>query len=389
MPAYEILRVLYAPQKAFKEITQNPKYIGPIIIMILFVLANTGFIYIIINKTYVEQTQSSQARELVDSWTENASLWTSVIGETPAANSNDYVNGSYYIGNKSIQFTSFNNKQIAMQLSDIGPVNCSGAEGFTKLSIRIKWTSPSTKPENATMYLFSGDVSNSFKYNLTRNLENSTSNVWNNFTIQLVTDWISSSMANWGNITGLRLEFSWLETSNITLLIDGLFFRGVFKLSAENIPNSVFSFSLYTFMQFFLRWVFLGGLIYIISKTLFNANIVWKSLLIAAGFALMPMLIQSLISIATYSTLPSLYYPLEFFSGAAIENEIIYYNIMQATWLVSQISRYLEIIVLLWIIILGSIVTRLLTTFSWGKSILISTAAYLVAVFAQSFLLGI
>ncbi|NWF86298.1 hypothetical protein HXY32_00545 [Candidatus Bathyarchaeota archaeon] len=388
MSVYEILRVLYAPQKAFKEITQNPKYVGPIVITILFVLANTGFIYIIINKTYVEQTQSPVLQG--DAWTENASLWTSIIGETPTANSNDYVNGSYYIGNKSIQFKSVNNKQIAMQLSDIGPVNCSGAEGFTKLSIRIKWTSPSTKPENATIYLFSGNVSNNFKYNLTRNLENSTSNVWNNFTIQLVTDWISSSMAtNWDNITGLRLEFSWLETSNITLLIDGLFFRGVFKLSAENIPSSVFSFSLYTFMQFFLRWVFLSGLIYIMSKTLFNANIVWKSLLIATGFALMPMLIQALISITAYSTLPTLYYPLEFFSGAAVENEIVYHNITQKTWLVSQIGRYLEIIVLLWIIILGSIVTRLLTTFSWSKSIPISIIAYFVAVFAQSFLLGI
>jgi hypothetical protein len=366
---------------------QNPKYFGPILIMILFVAASTGFIYVLINKTYVEQTVPTADQR--DAWTENAILWTPIIGETPIENFNDYVNGSYFSGNRSIEFSSINNTQISMQLDDIGPVNCSGPDGFTGLTLRIKWTSPSAEPENATMYLFSESVSDYFYYNLTENF-NFTSNAWNNLTIPLVTNWSNNGTAAiWSNITGVKLEFGWLQTSNITLLVDGLFFRGVFKLSVENITNSVFSFSLFSFMQFFLRWVILSGLIYILTKTLFKTAIVWRTLLILVGFALLPMLIQAIVSVATYSTLPTLHYPLEFFSGISTENEIAYNMITQQTWTVIQVNRYMEILTLLWIIILDTFATRLLTTFSWTKSILIAMIAYFVAVFAQGILLGV
>ena len=67
-----IFKVIYAPQKAFKEISQNPKYIGPILIMILFTVANMGYFYTIVSKTYVEQTLPT-AKQL-DRWTENSTL---------------------------------------------------------------------------------------------------------------------------------------------------------------------------------------------------------------------------------------------------------------------------------------------------------------------------
>lgn len=387
MFAYGIFKVLYSPRKAFKEIIQNPKYIGPILIMILFVLANIAFIFTVSNRTYVEQTMPT--RDQRDVWTENATLWTAVIGETPTANQNDYINGTNYYGNKSIQFTSQNNSQIAMQTTNIGTVNCSGPNGFTQLSFRVKRISPPNAPSNVTIYLFSGSISDYFSYNLTEEFSNSSTNVWSNLTIPLVTGWLSNGTnADWNNITGIRFDFAWTETSNMTLLIDGLFFRGVYKMAIENISNYLVTFSVYSIMQFILKWVFFGGLMYIMVKMLFKSEVVWKPMLISAGYALMPLVVQAVLDVALFSTLPTLHYPLEFFSGVGGESLIAQNAILEKTWFVLQISSYVELAAILWTIALGAIATRLLTAFSWSKSALISMVAYFVAMVAQSFLLG-
>jgi len=381
-----IFKVIYAPQKTFKEISQNPKYIGPILIMILFAAANMGYVYTIISKTYVEQTLPTAKQR--DKWTENATLWTGTPDVIIKENFVDYINGTYY-GNRSIEFSINNSKQIWMQLNDMGSVNCSGPNGYKTLYLRIKWTNPEDNPENATIYLFSATPSNYFYYNLTDEFFNSTINVWNNLPIPLTTkSWLNNSAdANWGNITGLKLDFAWLNDSNITLLVDGLFFGGIFKSEAESATSYMLNFSMVSFMQFTIRWVFLGGLLYIMTKA-FRAKTVWRPLLILVGFALITMFIQAVINAAAFSTLPRLDYSLEFLGGVNGETENAYKKIMEKTFLVSQISGYVQIAILVWTIVLCAIVTRLLTEFSWSKSFLIATVAYLATTLAQSFLLG-
>jgi len=380
-----IFKVIYAPREAFKEIIQNPKYIGPILIMILFTVANIGYFYTIVSKTYVEQTLPTA--EQLDKWTENSTLWTGAPGVIPKDNYDDYIEGAYY-GNKSIEFSIVNSNQISMQLNDTGPINCSGQDGYKNLYLRIKRTSPEDIPENVTIYLFSATSSDYFYYNLTEKFSNSARNVWNNLTIQLESPiWNNSANANWGNIRSLKLEFAWLKNSNITLLVDGLFFGGIFKSQAENATSYMLNFSIVSFMQFTIRWVFLGGLLYIMTKA-FKAKTVWRPLLILVGFALITMFVQAVINVATFSTLPTLYYPLEFLGGVKGETENAYNKIMEKTLLVSQISGYIQIAIIFWTIALCAIATRLLTEFSWSKSFLVATVAYFVTTLAQSFLLG-
>lgn len=381
-----IFKVIYAPQKAFKEIIQNPKYIGPILIMILFAAANMGYFYTIVSKTYVEQTLPTA--EQLDKWTENATLWTKPLGVDVKDNFVDYINGTYY-GNRSIKFSIVNSTQISMQLNDIGPINCSGQDGYKNLHLRIKRTSPDDPPKNATIYLLSATSSDYFYYNLTERFSNSTNKVWNNLTIPLATkSWLNNSAdANWGNVTGLKLEFAWHINWNITLLVDGLFFGGIFKSQAENATSYMLNFSIVSFMQFTIRWVFLGGLLYIMTKA-FKAKTVWRPLLILVGFALITMFVQAVINVAAFSTLPTLYYPLEFLGGVKGETENAYNKIMEKTLLVSQISGYIQIAIIFWTIALCAIATRLLTEFSWSKSFLVATVAYFVTTLAQSFLLG-
>jgi hypothetical protein len=142
-------------------------------------------------------------------------------------------------------------------------------------------------------------------------------------------------------------------------------------------------------MQFILKWVFYGGLMYVMVKMLFKSEVVWKPMLISAGLALMPLFVQAALDVATFSTLPTLHYPIEFFSGVGGESLIAQNAILEKTWFVTQISSYVELAAIFWTIALGAIATRLLTTFSWSKSALIAMVAYFVAMVAQSFLLGI
>lgn len=384
MFATDILKVIYAPHKAFKGIIQNPKYFGPTLIVILFIAASMGSTYAAISKTYIEKTLPDG--KLLDEWTENRTLWTSNAGITE---SNDGMNGSYY-GNKSIAFSITNNTEVWAQLKDIGPVNCSGPDGYSKLSFRIKWTNPEVKPANATIQLLSTISSEYFSYNLTGALPNFTYNVWNNLTLPLISDgWSnSSSAASWDNITGLKLDFAWVDSSNITLVVDGVFFRGNFNSLLESAATAfLVNYAFMAFTQILLVWVILTGLIYLMGRGL-GGSVLWKPVLIVIGFTLVPMVIQSLVNTAAYLSSPTVHYPLELIGGVSGESDIAFNAILEQTWLTSQIMRYTQVAVYVWTIALCSLAVRVLTGFGWAKSFLIGAAAYLITLLAGSFLLG-
>lgn len=385
MFATDILKVIYAPHKAFKGIIQNPKYFGPTLIVILFIAASMGSTYAAISKTYIEKTLPDG--KLLDEWTENSTLWTSNAGIP--TESNDSMNGSYY-GNKSIAFSIINNTEVWAQLKDVGSVNCSGPEGYSKLSFRIKWTSPKTRPANATIQLLSTSSSEYFSYNLTGALPNFTYNVWNNLTLPLISDgWSnSSSAASWDNITGLKLDFAWTDSSNITLVVDGVFFRGNFNSLLESAATTfLINYAFMAFTQILLVWVILTGLIYLMGRGL-GGSVLWKPVLIVIGFTLVPMVIQSLVNTAAYLSSPTVHYPLELIGGVSGESDIAFNAILEQTWLTSQIMRYTQVAVYVWTIALCSLAVRVLTGFGWAKSFLIGAAAYLITLLAGSFLLG-
>ena len=52
----DIPQVVYAPVKAFKKIIENPKYLGAIIILLLFIGVQIGYEYVQFSKTYTENT---------------------------------------------------------------------------------------------------------------------------------------------------------------------------------------------------------------------------------------------------------------------------------------------------------------------------------------------
>ncbi|MGQ9538485.1 MAG: hypothetical protein ACUVTE_02740 [Candidatus Bathycorpusculaceae bacterium] len=388
MFAYGIFKVIYAPRETLREVSQNPKYIGPVLIMVLFVAVNMGSAYVIATKTYVEETLPSLAQR--EEWTENKTFWKPLYGAQCTENFTDYVAGryviGYYYGNRSIEFSVENSDKISMQLQDIGQVNCSSQGGFTKLYLRVKWTSPEYPPKNVSLYLYSS--SNAYFYrDITGEFSNATVNFWNNLTIPFADNYWHGT-ADWSEITGLMLEFTWNQTSNIKVLIDGLFFGGVFKPYTESVTSYMAFYALYSFMQFIIRWVLLGGVIYILTKA-FKAKTVWRVMLILAGFALITMFIQAAISTAALSTMPTVKYPFGYIGGVNGEAESAYQKIAEETWLVNQVYSGAQIATLVWAVSLCAIAVRLTTEFSWTTSLLIAFTAYFAAMFIERFLIQV
>ena len=385
--AYEIIRVIYSPFKAFKEIVQNPRYLGPVMVMILFVAAYTGFSYVATSKLYDEQTLPSALASERDEWTENRTLWASNV--SVPVESDDCLSGGWY-GNKSIEFSIVDDRQIWMQLDPAEPINCSGSDGYKKMSFRIKMIYPSTTElDEASLYLFSGQA-DYFYCNLIEQFASLNKSVWNNLTVTIgpESEWVEKGVPDWSEVTSLGFRFMWSEDADLTVRIDGLFFRGVFKPIIENVPMSVFNYSVGAFMQFTVKWVFLSGLLYIMIRA-FGAKTSWRPLLILVGFVLITIFIQAAINAVAFSTLPIIYRPLELVGGVGGEFEAAYNNFLGEIWLVDQIYRYVQIAVLVWTIALCSIATRELAEFSWTKSFLVSVVAYFVSMMAENFIFGL
>ncbi|MDH5788862.1 MAG: hypothetical protein OEZ40_11280, partial [Candidatus Bathyarchaeota archaeon] len=359
-------------------------YHGPILIMILFAAAYTGFEYVAASKVYDEQTIPTLLSG--DEWTENHTLWSSNTSIT-ITTSNDSLSGGYY-GNKSIEYSLVNDKQIWAQLNFTEPINCSGLEGYKNVSFRIKPDYPNTtQPVNADFYLFF-DQTDYFYYNLTEDFVSFTEPLWYNLTIAVGPEsgWTeSSTSADWSNINILGFRFDWSENSNITIRIDGLVFRGVFKPIIENVGSSVFNYSMGAFMQFVIKWVFLSGLLYIMIRGL-GGKIVWKPLLVLVGSVLITIFIQAMVNAALFSTLPTIYRPLELFSGVEGEFNVAAIKIMNDILLVNNIYGYVQMAVFVWTITLCALATREVAEFSLTKSFLVGSVAYFISMIAAGFI---
>ena len=388
-----ILEVIYAPQKAFRKMAENPTIIAPILIIAMFLVANLGYAYVSASKVFVEQTVPNGLNQ--DEWTQNSTLWTS---NAQMSESTDVVNGSKYLsfeyyGNTSLAFSTINTDRLWMKLDGIGTVNCSNPNGYDKLSFRLKRTSPIAKPANVTLQLFSSNSLENFFQSLGDDFADSTYNAWANETILLASEnWSqTSSTPKWDSITGLRLEFTWTEISNQTILIDGLFFHGpllsgIDLYGTSYLLNVVFA----GVMQFTITWVILSGLIYFMSKS-FGGKLVWRAILIVIGGTLITMTVLALVNTIATATVSSVNYPFQLVAGFRGEAtaDAAYNRILDQTAWVDIVGRYGWIVIQIWTAVLCSVAVHVLAAFSWTKSFLIGATAYVIDLIIGSFLFGL
>ena len=409
MVAQELLEVFYAPHRAFKKIVQNPKFLGPLLILVIFVVVQVGSAYVVASRSYLEQTMPTGDQG--DTWTENAALWQASSGVTVMDNHVDYINSSVlYYNTTSIEFTADNASSVQMFLNDLGgSVNC-GADGFKNLSLRVKIVPPDAIPRNVTLFLYSLSPAINFAYDLTGAFSNSSANVWNNVTVPVGSgDWRSSgSAATWDNITGLKMDFAWSSSSKIDLRVDGLFFRGIYKGSLDVYGSSVLiSSALNSVTPFLFQWLLLTALIYLLIKGL-KGNVVWKPVMVAVGFALVALVVQSLIMLAAYTTLSNVNYPLEILANIPGESTVAYEAVQTIIGQVLLVGSTVQVAVWVWIFALGTFTTRAVTSvapasplgstqaegegmmsiqqFGWLKCMLVSAASLALTVTILGFL---
>jgi len=382
----DILQVFYEPHKVFKQIVQNPKYLGAIIVFLIFVAAQTGFFYSLYSQTYYEQT--APGINSLGAWTENATLWTASSGAAISINFNDLINNTYY-GNGSLQFAISNSNSLSATLNEFDDVSC-GPENFQNLSIRVKFLELQVAPSMASLTLYSLNESDYFLYYFTNQLSNV--GAWINVTVPVgsqANGWQAVGSPNWQNVTGLKLDYSFASNSTIIVLVDGLFFRGAFETP---IKTDFTGFIIYVLQlvttQFLFQWLVLTGLLFIIIKGL-KGNIVWKPLFVAVGFALVVTIVQTLINLVAISTLPTLYYPVEFLTGLSGEAQVISTAIAAQTSTYSLIGGIVQLVTYGWIVALATLIVRALAPeFSWAKSILAAAGAFIVTILLLS-LLGV
>jgi hypothetical protein len=410
----DILQVLYAPHKVFKKIVQNPGYLGPLLLLIIFVLAQVAGSYVVASRSYLETTapQTAPLSAQGDLWTENAAFWHANEGVTVSNNTADYINGT--LATTSIEFAVSNTSDVWMEINFNGSVAC-GSNAFQNVSFRVKQVTPATAPENVSLYLYSLSGSN-FYYDLTNEFASSAINVWNNITLPVGAGsegWVNNG-ATWENITGLKLDFAWSDSANVDLRVDRLFFKGNYGVLLDLYGLSYLANSaLNAVAPFLFEWLLLTGLMYVMIKGL-KGNVVWRPLMVAVGFALIVIVVQSLILIGVYTALPNVYYPLSVLAGAPGEFEAAYQVILDTIAPITLATAVVQAITYVWTVTLGTFIVRAVTSdkkiaekvgmgattaeatassevtgFNWMKCLLVSGVSLFVTIILLGLFLGL
>jgi hypothetical protein len=373
--ANDILQVIYAPHKAFKKVMENPSYLGAIILLVIFVVFQIAASTALAQKVNLEQTTPSTSSGVLtgDVWTNNASFWQASSGVMVSNNTVNYVPmDPAFLNQSSVQFEANNVTSITVLIPKFdSPVNC-GADGYQNLSIRIN---PNIVPSRVTLTLYSVDTS---AYSRDITYQVTTANTWNNLTIPLndATWTTTGTGASWGNITGIQIQFNYPESSNVKVLVDDLFFRGVYQNYLEIYGSLYFvQAALSAVTPFLIMWLLFTAMMYLLIKGL-KGNALWKPLMAAAGLAMIPLIFQAIITLIAYSTaLPNVYYPTEVVINVPIEVTVINNAIANQLATMSTILAAVQIAIYVWLGALGTFIVKEIAAFNWQKSIVIAAAS--------------
>jgi len=383
--AHEVLRVLYSPVEAFKEIVKKPTIKGPLLIFLLVLLTTAGAQYVSASKLFLEVGTPEK-----DDWTESDLLWAPEEVSTDALDK--------LVGNYSVMSYVTNDTRVWMRITGIGSFDCSAEKGYKGLSFRIKWIHQSkTFPSsNATLRLFSGNESRCFTLDM-MNLINA-SDTWANLTVSLGSsnqNWLPVNSPNWGNITGLEFELAWLGTdaANLTMKIDDLYFgKHVLFLTMGAFTDWFVSSLVTTAFLFFVGWSLYAILLLLIIKLSGSQAGPWTVLLVVIGYTFSIQIVRVLIEALLFSTLPALVFPLKAWNPIAGEETLasrLIDDIYRTSWyptLAYKLTLPLGFAFHGWAIALSTIAIHLLREFTWKKAASISITAYLIYLLVRSFL---
>jgi len=391
---YDIFKVIYSPIKAFKEIMTNPRYIGPILIVIVSLFLTLGTQYISVSKQNVETIMPSNPVAWTN-MTDPSSRWTS--NAPPANVTAAPTRGQIPAGNYSVSAFLSNTTAIWLSTTSIGTINCSQTSGFKILYYKLNYSQPSPiNASDATLRLFSEDnESKYFEHNL---LDFGTyingSDSWIDTNVTLTNpDWTAVGSPNWSSITGMQIMLNFSKATPVILQLNAVYFGGKYEPFTEAVGLATWLFSTITasFFDIFLRWLIFAVLLWLTIRVFNPAGSPFRTLLIIVGYSFAIMFVYLPLELFSLSQLPSLYFahkivfplsPREIAVASSATSDIY-----ASKW--TSTSAYIAFIGIeyasyAWMIGMFTVGVRTMQNMSWKRAAIICVVSYFIALFVIS-----
>lgn len=373
----EVFEVLYSPIKAFKRIVEKPDFKGVLLILVLVMLSVMVEHYVFASKFFPESRTPDD-----ENWTESVSLWAS-------NGSLSLDDSDYKVGNYSVRSFVSNGTSIYVNITDIGPFDCSEDTGYKELFFRIKWIHGSrTFPSNATLRFFSENESSYFELDLT-DLISTSSGEWNNATVALgpeSQDWDSTD-SNWRNITGLEFRLMWLTSANTTIKIDDLHFgKYVSFLETRAFSEAVIiDVLMWAAVAFSMNWILWALILIMIAKVFREEVGPLTRFFVIIGHAFSIAVVYAIASAVLFSVLPALNLPLDANAADALMQESWYshwafqlwYYLLPFVYYIYAPSPLLFLLGI-WMMALCTIAIHSLREVTWGRAASICVVALII-----------
>ena len=314
----EVFEVLYSPVNAFRKIIEKPD-LKAVLLVLLLAIASTVVFQFIYNSKQLYENRAPED----DDWTEsltNSHSWVS--NGLTSLDGADYQMGNSD-GNHSVTSSVVNETSIWLKITDFDSINCSGEKGYNELFFWIKWVNEAeTFPSSGTLRLFSGSEDSYFESTITE--FSTSSGEWTNTTLNVGSeqDWSSSNSSDWQNITGIEFRLVWLDSANLTIKVDGLFFRNfVSPIEAIGFSGAMLSLFVSVAFSVAMNWILWAGIVIIVSKLFGEELGRWNVVFIIIGHAFIVTTVYTLVSALAFSSLPVLSLPLDYDLQIAVFNE--------------------------------------------------------------------
>ncbi|MFC1487667.1 hypothetical protein ACFLRN_08285 [Thermoproteota archaeon] len=363
MVGREIFEVLYSPVSAFRKIIEKPDFKGVLLILLL-VISSTVVLQLVYNTKQHYETRAPTN----DNWTEaltNNHVWTS-------SGSLSLDTTDYQMANVSISSSVLDATTIWIKLADIEPINCSDAPGYNELFFWINWTNQDGLPaRSVTIRLFSGNEDSYFETNLDSLLDSS--GEWVNTTLSVgsTQGWSSTNSPDWQNITGIELMLELSDSSNLTMKIDGLFFRNfVSPIESVGLGEAILYIFLSVTFSVGINWILWAGILIIVSKLFGEELGQWNTFFVIIGHALIVTAVYTLVSALIFTSLPILNMPIE------SDLQIVAFSEIWLSTIVYQAGTLILWAGEVWIAALAAVVIRLMKNVTWGKAATIALVAF-------------
>lgn len=363
----EVFEVLYSPVNAFRKIIEKPD-LKAVLLVLLLAIASTVVFQFIYNSKQLYENRAPED----DDWTEsltNSHSWVS--NGLTSLDGADYQMGNSD-GNHSVTSSVVNETSIWLKITDFDSINCSGEKGYNELFFWIKWVNEAeTFPSSGTLRLFSGSEDSYFESTITE--FSTSSGEWTNTTLNVGSeqDWSSSNSSDWQNITGIEFRLVWLDAANLTIKVDGLFFRNfVSPIEAIGFSGAMLSLFVSVAFSVAMNWILWAGIVFIVSKLFGEELGRWNVVFIIIGHAFIVTTVYTLVSALAFSSLPVLSLPLDYDLQIAVFNE---------AWLPTiayQVGTLILWVGEVWIAALSAVVIRLMKNTTWGKAATIAAVAF-------------